>query len=146
MKLNGRETYLLPVLVIIISVPSSWNFSHKSLVSNLASTRISSSQLHLGRHAGFNSGLFLSFVWLEDVLTTSLSFSLRPSLVLEEETSSFFDKSSSSNDVNEGDLRSLWRLEPSFTFEWSNSKLLSPLDGRRGLDESWFEALTVIRK
>lgn len=49
--------------MIIISVPNSWNLSHRSLFSRWHSTRAKSSQLHLG----FNNsahGLGAEFVTL----------------------------------------------------------------------------------
>lgn len=43
---NKKKLTYLPVFVIIISVPNSWNLSHNSLVSKWHWTGFNSSQLH----------------------------------------------------------------------------------------------------
>lgn len=47
----------LPVFVMIISVPSSLNLSHRSLVSSRQLTCCSSSELHRSSSTGFDDGV-----------------------------------------------------------------------------------------
>ncbi len=54
-----EHTYL-PLLVMIISVPKSWNLSHSSFVSRWQMTSRSSSQLDRSRRSGFLGTDFVS--------------------------------------------------------------------------------------
>lgn len=65
------STYL-PVFVMIISVPNSWNFSHKSFVSRWHCIGFNSSQLHEPKSVGRVCCLLCECVFVRVMLKSTL--------------------------------------------------------------------------